>query len=303
MSEKQIRIVAIIGAGTMGRRIAFDCVRYGRETRLFDATDGVVERATQWIEERMREHVERGDIDDQTRRRAMAVLIPCTTIEQAASGADIAIENVPERVELKRAVFAQLDALLPLHALLGTNTSSIPGSWLADATAHPERIFNANFGHLGHAKVELMGHAGTSPETMARAERFLRELGFIPIVVRRESVGYASNRVWRAVKKEVLELLDRGVATPADIDRGWMLDWHVPIGPCALMDKIGLDVVRDIELIYFQASGDERDRPPALLDRLIAEGKTGEKSGEGFYRYPNPAYLAPDFLQGTTNTD
>ncbi|MGH7695754.1 MAG: 3-hydroxyacyl-CoA dehydrogenase family protein [Gemmatimonadaceae bacterium] len=292
----QIRTVAIVGAGTMGRRIAFDCVRYGVLTRLYDAAPGVAEDAVRWVRATMEQWREQGRLSANVADRAVALIQASQELDQCARDADVAFESVPENVALKRRVFAELDRVLPPNALIVSNTSAIPASRLATATARPERVLNVNFGHLGHRKVEVMGHAGTAVETIAIAHAFLRELGLVPIVVRGESVGYATNRVWRAVKKEVLKLLDRDVVSAEDIDRGWMLDWGTNIGPCALMDHIGLDVVRDIELIYYDESGDETDRPPALLDRMLAAGKLGTKSGEGFYRYPNPSYEQPGFL-------
>ncbi len=145
-----------------------------------------------------------------------------------------------------------------------------------------------------------MGHPCTSVETLKAATSFIRDLGLIPILVKGESVGYALNRVWRAVKKEVLHLLEQGQVTAEDIDRGWMLDWGTPVGPCGLMDQIGLDVVRDIEMVYFRASGDPSDRPPPFLHAMIGAGKLGVKSGEGFYNYPSPAYIRPDWLKGNS---
>lgn len=291
-----IRTVAIIGAGTMGRRIAFDCVRIGVRTRLYDAAPGVAADAVQWVRATMDQWRKEGRLTPDVAERAVALLQASRDLGECAQDADLAFESVPENVALKRRVFAELDRALPPNALLASNTSAIPASRLASATVRPGQVLNVNFGHLGHRKVELMGHAGTAPETMAAAGAFLRELGLVPIVVRGESVGYATNRVWRAVKKEVLKLLDRELVSAEDIDRGWMLDWGTNVGPCGLMDHIGLDVVRDIELIYYDESGDESDLPPALLDRMLAAGKLGTKSGEGFYHYPNPSYEQPGFL-------
>ena len=291
-----IRTVAIVGAGTMGRRIAFDCVRCGLRTRLYDAAPGVAEDAVEWVRATMEQWRQQGSLTAEIAERAFSLIEASQELAQCAHDADIAIESVPENVALKRSVFAELDRVLPPNALMVSNTSAIPPSRLASATARPERVLNVNFGHLGHRKVEVMGHAGTAPEAMASAIAVLREWGLVPIVVRGESVGYATNRVWRAVKKEVLKLIDRGLVSAEDIDRGWMLDWGVAVGPCGLMDHIGLDVVRDIELIYYDESGDENDRPPAFLDAMIAAGKLGLKSGEGFYRYPNPIYEQPGFL-------
>ena len=295
----QIRTVAIVGAGTMGRRIAFDCVRFGCRTRLYDRAPGVAQQAVEWVSTMMDEWHNQGRVSADAAERARRLLEPCPDLDSCAREADLAIESVPENVVVKRRVFEDLDRILPPNAALVSNTSAIQPSRLASATSRPERVLNVNFGHLGHRKVEVMGHAGTDPEMMAAVIDFLRGMGFIPIVLHGESVGYATNRVWRAVKKEVLAQLDRGLVSAEDIDRGWMLDWGTSIGPCGLMDHIGLDVVRDIELIYYDESGDVADRPPPLLDRMIAAGKLGTKSGEGFYRYPNPSYEQPDFLDGS----
>jgi len=295
----QIRTVAIVGAGTMGRRIAFDCVRSGLHTRLYDAAPGVAADAVRWVRSTMDQWIQEGRLTKNIAERALALIQACEDLDHCTVDADLAIESVPENVALKRRVFDELDRVLPPNALIVSNTSAIPASRLATATARPERVLNVNFGHLGHRKVEMMGHAGTAPETIAAVNQFLRALGLVPIVVRGESVGYATNRVWRAVKKEVLKLLDRDIVSAKDIDRGWMLDWGTNVGPCGLMDHIGLDVVRDIELIYYDESGDENDRPPPLLDRMLAAGKLGTKSGEGFYRYPNPTYEQPGFLDAS----
>jgi 3-hydroxybutyryl-CoA dehydrogenase len=193
-------------------------------------------------------------------------------------------------------VFADLAPQLAPRALVATSTSSIPGSWLADATGRAQRFLNVNFGAIEDLKVEVMAHPDTAPETVAAVVEFLRRLGLVPVVARREVLGYPLNRIWRAVKKEVLALLDGGCTTAEDVDRGWMLDWGTPIGPCGLMDRVGLDVVRDIELVYHRATGDPSDQPPRLLLDMIAVGKLGEKSGEGFYRYPNPVYRDPGWL-------
>ncbi len=291
-----IRTVAIVGAGTMGRRIAFDCVRCGLRTRLYDAAPGVAEEAVAWVRSTMDHWREEGRVAADIAERAVALMQASQDLDECARDDDHARECVPENVALKRRVLTELDRVLPPNALIASNTSAIPASRLASATARPERVVNVNLGHLGHRKVEVMGHVGTALETIATTRAFLRELGLVPIVVRGESVGYATNRVWRAVKKEVLKLLDRELVSAEDIDRGWMLDWGTKVGPCGLMDHIGLDVVRDIELIYYDESGDESDRPPALLDRMLAAGKLGTKSGEGFYRYPNPSYEQPGFL-------
>jgi len=145
--------------------------------------------------------------------------------------------------------------------------------------------------------VELMRGTSTSDETMERAHQFAIEIGMVPIKVMKESTGFVFNRVWRAIKRECLHLVDEGVASFEDVDRIWMILYDREIGPFGMMDRIGLDVVRDIEMVYYGESGDERDRPPRLLLEKIERGELGVKTGKGFYTYPEPAFQDPSWLR------
>lgn len=288
--------VTIIGAGTMGRRLAFDFARTGAQIRLHDATPGVAAAALEWLRATMTAWEAEGRLPAGTTAASLANVSVCDALVDAARGADVILENVPERLALKRELFAQLSTMLPAHTVIVSNTSSLPGSVMADASGRADRFINANFSHLGHMKVEVMPNPSTTAGTRDTIVGLLRTAGFIPIVLQQEQFGYAGNRVWRAVKKEVLRQLATGAVTAEDLDRSWMLDWEVPIGPCGLMDSIGLDVVRDIERSYADASGDPADLPPAFLEAMIADGKLGVKSGAGFYEYPDPAFRRPGFL-------
>ncbi|MGQ0649896.1 MAG: 3-hydroxyacyl-CoA dehydrogenase family protein [Gemmatimonadaceae bacterium] len=295
--------VAILGAGTMGRRIAYDTALHGCETRLFDIVPSAGESALGWIAHQLREREGAEELPWGTTASSMRCVSLASSVEELARGADFIFENVPEQFAVKSAALGALDPHIGPHAVVVSNTSSMPGSLLLGALTHGDRFINANFGHLGHRKVEVMPNHATSAETRDRTVALLRSLGFVPIVLEREHFGYASNRVWRAVKKEVLTLIDAGIISARDIDRAWMLDWEVPLGPCALMDRIGLDVVRDIELSYYRASGNPVDLPPPFLDRMVADGKLGVKSGEGFYRYPGPAFEEAGFLDEETRDE
>jgi 3-hydroxybutyryl-CoA dehydrogenase len=293
---RDLNKLAVIGAGTMGRRIAYGCVTRGKVTRLFDISPEILDGAVREVTDLARSCSQDGHVSKELAAASGTFLSSASSLEECVSGADLVIESVSENVRLKREVIQQIALHCDGNTLISTNTSSIPGSWLADVTRHPENFFNANFGGMEDLKVEIMGHSGTCAATLRAAVQFIRDIGLVPVVVNGESLGYATNRIWRAVKKEVLHVLDGGYITPADLDRAWMLDWNTSIGPCGVMDKIGLDIVRDIEMIYFEASGDPNDRPPAMLLNMIAAGKLGAKSGEGFYKYPNPVYRDPDWL-------
>jgi len=295
---KNIQKVGIIGAGTMGRRIAYGCIIRGKETRLHDVLPEALNKAEKAIRRLIEERVAAGKLPAGTLEKALPLLSISPSLEECVSGVDLAVETVTENVEIKRRVFAEIDKYALPDALIGSNTSSIPSSMMADATKRPEKVFDFNWSTPDDLKVEVMGNAQTAPETIDSVLKFVRDLGLIPILVKKEILGYATNRVWRAVKKEVLFLLNKGHITPEDMDRAWMLDWGTDIGPCGLMDIVGLDVIRDIEMIYYGASGDPTDHPPKLLLDMIAQGKLGVKSGEGFYKYPDAAYKRPGWLKG-----
>jgi 3-hydroxybutyryl-CoA dehydrogenase len=295
---KKINKVGIVGAGTMGRRIAYGCVIKGKETHLYDISSKAAQEARKAIQELIERRMADGRLAPDTKDAALKILTISSSLKACVSSVDLVIENVPENIEVKRKVFSEIRRYIGLDTLIGTNTSSIPGSRLADATSNPERFFNFNFGPPDDLRVEVMGNPQTSPPTIEAILRFVKELGLVPILVRREIMGYACNRVWRAIKKEVLFLLDGGYITPEDMDRGWMLEWDTTIGPCGMMDIVGLDVVRDIENIYYEASGNPSDRSPQFLLDMIENGKLGVKSGEGFYKYPHPAYREPSWLKG-----
>lgn len=296
MSDTASMRIAIVGAGTMGRRLAFDFARSGSRVVLHDAQGGVADDAVCWIAETMRAWEGDGRLAAGSASAAVERLAVAGDAHAAIAAADFVFENVPERLALKRALFASLADAMPAGAIVVSNTSSLPGSLMADASGCADRFINANFGHLGHRKVEVMPHPETAGTTIARTAAYLRATGFLPIVLRQEQFGYASNRVWRAIKKEVLRQIEGGIIAPHDLDRAWMLDWEVTMGPCALMDRIGLDVVRDIEHAYADHTGDPADRPPAFLEQMVRDGRLGVKAGEGFYRYPDPEFARPDFV-------
>jgi 3-hydroxybutyryl-CoA dehydrogenase len=284
----------------MGRRIAFSCIVNGKETHLYHKSSEKVQAAVEAVRELIEERIDSGRLRGDILEPAMKLLKGVTSLEACVSEVDLVIESVPERLDLKRIVFGEIDRLVAPDTLLCTGTSSIPGSKLADTVKRPDTFFCINFSGPDDLKVEVMGHPLAAQSTIDAAMAFVREIGLVPILVKKEIMGYAYNRVWRAIKKEVLFLLHGGYTTAEDMDRAFMLDWNVPIGPCGLMDEIGLDVIRDIEMNYYNASGDPSDQPPQFLLDMIAEGRLGVKSGEGFYTYPNPAYRQPGFLKGDT---
>ncbi len=280
-----IRTVAVVGAGTMGHGIAQVAAQAGYAVRLADAVSGAAARAVERVRANLDGAVQRGKVTAEDRDAALARITAGDDPVAAARGADLVIEAVPEDLDLKRAVLASLEAAAP-DAVLATNTSSLSIASLAAATARPDRVVGMHFFNPVHLMklVEVVTHAGTAARTRDAAVAAARRMGKEPIVVK-DSPGFASSRLGIALGLEAMRMVEEGVAAPEDIDRAMTLGYNHPMGPLRLTDVVGLDVRLAIARYLHRALGDERFAPPAILERLVAEGKLGRKSGQGFYTW------------------
>jgi 3-hydroxybutyryl-CoA dehydrogenase len=310
--DAEIRSAAVIGTGTMGRQIAALIAASGIPVRLWDADPAMLEAARDRIADETRTLPDLpryahhqfairppADVDVLLDR-----ITPAESLADAVSGADIVIEAVREDLETKKTLFAEVSRLA-LDAILTTNSSSLPSSQIASAVTDPGRFLNTHFFApiWSRPMVELMGSGATRPEVMEAVARFGRSLGLVVAVVRGDSKGFIINRVWRAVKRESLRVVDEGHADPADVDRLWMLFFGTPYGPFGIMDMVGLDVVSDIETSYQNVATDPEDRPSTVLGQKVAAGDLGEKSGRGFYNHPEPEYVREGWLVGDVEND
>ncbi|MCZ7665193.1 MAG: 3-hydroxyacyl-CoA dehydrogenase family protein [Thermoleophilia bacterium] len=292
-----MRAVAVVGAGFQGAQIAYRCAQYGLQVAAFDVSRAAMERAEQSARGWAEAHVAAGRLTELEAEDLLARITLAPTLDACVAAVDLVIEAVPEVLTLKQDVWEQIDVAAPPGVLLGTNSSSLKGSDIAVRTARKELTFNVNFGMPAESDlIEVMWNDWTSEPTKSAVRTWLGALGMVYIESKKEIKGYAFNRVWRAVKKECLFLADQGFCDPEDLDRAFIIALEAPTGPFQLMDKIGLDVVRDIELSYYQESGDERDRPPALLEEMVARGDLGRKTGRGFYQYPHPSFEREGWL-------
>jgi len=299
MTVDEIKKVCVVGAGTMGHQIALQCAVHNYDVHLFDISKEAIDKAREKIEKIMEGRFGRGEISKDLMQKTLSRITYAADLERAAKDVDFVIEAVFENVEVKRKVFSQLDRICPFHTILASNTSSIKPSPLADATKRPGKVLAMNFSNpvWEHPMVEIMGSSKTSKETLKVAKQFVQSIGLTPIMVYKEQTGYAFNRVWRAVKKESLHLVDKGCISFEDIDRAFVITLG-PIGPFMLMDIIGLDVILAIEEQYYRESGDESDKPPKILVEKVKKGELGVKTGKGFYEYPNPSFKRPGWLKG-----
>lgn len=303
METKPIETTCILGAGFMGTQIGLHCAVHGYEVWFIDISREVLERATESYTRELQRRVKNHQITISEKNTILSRIHLTMNMKEGTADADLVIETATERLETKREIFSQLDQVCPGHTILATNSSSIRISRIEDATHRPDRVLNAHFysSIWQNTVVELMRGTATSDETIERVRRFAHNIGLVPLLVRKESTGFIYNRVWRAIKKECLRIVADGVASHEDIDRAWMILLDRPIGPFGMMDRVGLDVVRDIEMVYYNESGDESDVPPKLLLDKIERSELGIKTGKGFYMYPNPAFQNPSWLRGRSH--
>jgi len=298
--EEKIRKVAVVGTGLLGTQIAIQATCFGYEVSAHDPDEGSFNRVQQNLKASMKISGGEPIVPMEDWKKAANKVKFCKELEEALRDADIVIEAVPEDLELKRKVFERLDALTPREAILATNSSSIPISKIETATARPERCLNIHFYGLvrGMNMVDIMGGTKTTAETMEGGKAWIRSIGCVPLTVKKEILGFCFNRVWRAIKRETLYMWAEGFVDFRDIDRGWMIFTGMTQGPFGLMDNVGLDVVYDIEMVYYNESKDPKDHPPEALKAMVDRNELGLKTGKGFYAYPDPEYSRPDFLKG-----
>jgi 3-hydroxybutyryl-CoA dehydrogenase len=278
-------IVTVLGTGTMGQGIAQVCAAAGHTTRLYDSAEGRARAAVQTIADQLEKLVAKGKIDAEKRAGTLHRLSAGEVAVDACSGADVVIEAVPEDMALKVQVLRTVLHVLAPSALLGTNTSSLSITELGARVGAPERTIGLHFFNPPPVMelVEVVRGLATSEDTIARALAFAKGLGKTPIVVR-DVPGFATSRLGVILGAEAMRMLETGVASAEDIDRGMELGYRHPMGPLKLTDLVGLDVRLAI-LEHLQREIGDQFRPPAILRQMVRAGKLGKKTGEGFYRW------------------
>jgi 3-hydroxybutyryl-CoA dehydrogenase len=298
--EEKIRKVAVVGTGLLGTQIAIQAICFDYEVSAHDPDEGSFNRVIQILDAMMKFTGKAPVVPMEEWEKGAKRVNLCKELEEALRDADLVIEAAPEELGLKRKLFERLDALAPRGAILATNSSSIPISKIESATNRPEKCLNTHFYSpaTGLNMVDIMGGTRTTAETMEAGKAWIRSIGCVPLTVKKEILGFCFNRVWRAIKRETLYMWAEGFVDFRDIDRAWMIFSGMAQGPFGLMDAVGLDVVYDIEMVYYNESKDPKDHPPEALKAMVDRKELGIKTGKGFYTYPEPEYSRPDFLKG-----
>lgn len=288
MAYRGIGKVAVIGAGTMGHGIAQVAAMAGHDTVLCDVDAAHLERALARIEATLDKGVRLGKVAESARDGALARLAGSGGLGEAVEGADLVIEAVPEVMALKRRIFGEVEAAAGAGTILATNTSSLSITEMAAGLAAPGRFVGLHFFNPVHimALVEIVRGDRTNIRTLNSCFHFVEGIGKEPILVN-DSPGFASSRLGIVLGLEAIRMVESGVASAEDIDKAMVLGYRHPMGPLRLTDLVGLDVRLGIARYLHESLGSEAFRPPALLERMVAEGRLGKKTGRGFYEWDN----------------
>ena len=276
--------LSVIGAGLMGSGIAQVAAQAGWEVTLRDLDRGATERGVASIRKSLEKFASKGTIDDA--EPILARITPTTEIVAAAE-ADVVIEAVFERLEIKQEVFRQLDRVCKPGAVLGTNTSAIPITQIAAVTERPESVVGTHFfSPVPMMKLcELVRGHRTSDETLAAAKEFAEGVGKTCVVVNRDIAGFVTTRLISALVVEAVKLVESGVISPEDLDVACKLGFGHAMGPLATTDLTGVDVLLHATKNIYTDTADPKFFPPELLQRMVSAGELGRKSGKGFYSY------------------
>ena len=295
-----IRRVLILGSGTMGQQIGLVCALHGFDVVLYDLNQAILSKAMERMRRKASKMAQAYGVDGEQTKKALARITLSDNPAQASKDVDIISESVPEDPRLKGKIFAQFHELCGKETIFTTNTSSLLPSQFADASGRPEKLCALHFHDTAMTRiVDVMPHSGTSEETLHLVKAFAERIGQIAIVLNKEHNGYVFNNMFMALLDSALKLASKNVAPVQEIDRAWMGVMHTFIGPFGLMDSVGLDTVYKITDYWAQTLNNPQAKAnAAFLKSYVEQGKLGAKTGEGFYKYPNPDFVKPDFVSG-----
>ncbi|PYR99068.1 MAG: 3-hydroxyacyl-CoA dehydrogenase [Acidobacteria bacterium] len=285
-NKKDVSTIAVIGAGTMGRGIAHVSALGGFQTVLNDVSDELLQKAQTRIRQDLHKAISLGKLADSEMEAAFGRLTLDNNMDRAVENADLVIEAVPERIDLKLDVFSRLDLACASHAVLASNTSSLSITEMANVTQRPDQFIGMHFFNPVHKMklVEIIRGLETDDCTFGIAETVARTMGKETVEVK-ESPGFVTSRINALIGNEAFYMLQEGIASARDIDKALKLGLNYPMGPFEMIDLVGLDTRLSILNFLHQSLG-EKYRPCPLLVKYVKAGRLGKKIGKGVYEYP-----------------
>jgi 3-hydroxybutyryl-CoA dehydrogenase len=296
--DKPFERVTVVGTGVLGTQIAMVAADAGYTVSVYDTREGAFDETYAKLYTDLKAKIASPFIPWDRWPWCKDQIRFTTSLDDALKDVDLVVEAITEDVEVKRELFRTMGQKAPAKAIFASNSSSLPISRMEESSGRPERCINTHF-YLplqGINMADLMGGTKTLPEVMDLGEKWIRSMNLVPLRVNKEALGFCFNNVWRAIKKQTLYMWANGFVDFRDMDRAWRIFTGMKVGPFALMDTVGLDTVYNIEMVYYEDSKDPKDKPPDKLLEKVQKGELGVKTGKGFYTYPNPEFLQPDFL-------
>ena len=283
----EVNNIAVIGAGNMGHQIAVCAALSGFQVRCTDTNSEMLNKAIQFTDNYLQERVIKGKLTEVAAKQARENIVFTPSVKEAAEDADLVIEAIIEKLDIKRTIFAELDKICPAHTILATNSSYIVSSKIADATSRPDKVCNMHFFNpaLVMKLVEVVQGAHVSVETVESVMEVAKKMGKTPVLLHKEIYGFLVNRFLQATRQEALKLLDMGVASHEDIDTAVKNGLGYPMGPFQLLDLTGVDLAYHVSMEKYRESGDPADRPSPTVVEKFTKGEWGKKVGKGFYDY------------------
>lgn len=286
-SADGVRNVLVCGAGAMGSQIGAVFALAGYQTTVQDIDQSMLDNAHGELRSRLDRNVEKGRMSAEQVEDAFRKLSFTTDIDEPARSSDLVVEAIVEKLDVKRDLFSRLDALVPEHAILATNSSTIVSSRIAEATSRPDRVCNLHFFNpaLVMECVEVVRNPETSDATVDTAVEVTQSIGKAPVVLEKEISGFIANRILGALTDEAVSLYENGYASFEDIDTACKKALGHPIGPFALMDLTGIDVNYYVRMARYEETSDENQKPKPSVAERFERGEYGRKSGKGWYEY------------------
>lgn len=292
----EIKNITIIGSGTLGSRIGLQAALSGYSVTFYDVSNAILDNAKRVMQKIMRQLIKSKLISEETQAAAFSRIRFSSDLRNALDDCDFISESVTEELSIKQKVWKQIGELAPPKTIFTTNTSYLLPSQLAAFTGRSEKFCAFHFHDVFYARVvDIMPHAGTDPALIPLLQDLGKKLNQVPVIVKKESPGYIFNFMLMALLGAAGRLKTKDIASIEDIDRSWMVNFHMPTGPFGILDNIGLDTAWHV---VKERPDDASQAFAKLLKEYVDTGKLGEKSGQGFYQYPNPAYREPEFLKG-----
>ena len=296
----KIKNVTIAGAGTLGSQISWQTAYKGFNVTVYDVFDKGIERGKKFHQQFANIFMNTRGVTQKDIDQTMARISYTTNLSEAVKDADLISESVPENLDIKKKFYLNLAKVAPQKTIFTSNSSTLLPSQFAKETGRPEKFLALHFANwIWDANIgEVMGHAKTDPKIYNRVIEFAKEIGMVPIPIRKEQNGYIINSLLAPLLSAAGDLIINNVTDHETVDKTWMITSGVKMGPFGIIDMVGIETIYNIEKHWGEQSNDQGilDRAAYYKKNFIDKGNLGVKTGEGFYTYPNPKYKDPDFL-------